>query len=214
MRAICIVFFFLLLPGLVPAGAAEGTRYDMLLAQLKAGNTAIDFQALRYARAELPGYNPYEALADPTKGDLIRAMGTNDLDGVVTLANQIIERDYTDIDAHGALAAVLERRGQREQAAFELAVANGLLRSIGESGDGMTPETAYVVIGVAEEYSFLGSIGVQVARQSLIQAARGPVDALEVVNPANGERQTVYFDVSRLFDAMARLSGTQKTPNP
>ena len=212
MRALCIAFLFLLLPGSVLVGAAGDTSYDALLAQLKSGNTAIDFQALRYARAELPGYNPYEALADPIKGDLIRAMAANDLAGVSTLANQIVERDYTDIDAHAALAAVLERRGQREQAAFELAVANGLLGSIRVSGDGMTPETAYVVIGVAEEYSFLGSIGVQVARQSLLQAGRGPVDALEVVNPVNGERQTVYFDVSRLFNAMARLGGTQKAP--
>jgi hypothetical protein len=186
----------------------------MLLAQLKSGNTAIDYKALRYARAERPGYNPYEALADPTKGDLIRAMAGNDLARVSTLANQIIEQDYTDTDAHAALAAVLERRGERQQAAFELAIANGLLGSIRESGDGMTADTAYVVIGVAEEYSFLGAVGVQVARQSLVQSARGPVDALEVVNPTNGERQTVYFDVSRLFEAMARLGGAQRAPNP
>jgi hypothetical protein len=212
MRALCVAVLLQLLPGAVLASAAGEAGYDALLAQLKSGNTVIDFQSLRYARAELPGYNPYEALADPTKGDLIRAMASNDIARVSTLANQIVERDYTDIDAHAALAAALERRGQREQAAFELAVANGLLRSIRESGDGTTPETAYVVIGVAEEYSFLGAAGVQVARQSLVQAARGPVDALEVVNPTNGERQTVYFDVSRLFDAMARLGGTQKTP--
>jgi len=209
MRALCVALVFLLAAA-GWAGAAQDADYDMLLAQLKAGNTAIDFKALRYARAELPGYNPYEALSDPTKGDLIRAMGANDLAMVATLANQIIARDYTDIDAHVALAAVFERRGQRDQAVFDLAVANGLLGSIRDSGDGMTPESAYVVIGVAEEYSFLGAMGVQVARQSLVQAARGPVDALEVVNPANGERRTVYFDVSRLFDAMARLGGTQK----
>ena len=195
----------------IPTEGAEKSSYETLVAQAKSGNTAIDYRALRYTRAELPGYNPYEALADPTKGDLIRAMGTNDLAQVSTLANQIIARDYTDIDAHAALAAVFERRGQRDQAAFELAVANGLLASIRDSGDGTTPETAYVVIGVAEEYSLLGAMGVQVARQSLVQAARGPVDALEVVNPANGERQTIYFDVSRLFDAMARLGGTQKS---
>jgi Domain of unknown function (DUF4919) len=212
MRALCVAVLVLLLTGFLPAAAADEGSYDMLLAQLKTGNTAIDFTALRYARAEQPGYNPYEALSDPAKGDLIRAMASNDQAAVATLANQLIERDYTDIDAHAALAAVLERRGERQQAAFELAVANGLLRSIRDSGDGMTAETAYVVIGVAEEYSFLGAVGVQVARQSLVQSARGPVDALEVVNPANGERQTVYFDVSRLFNAMARLGGTQKAP--
>ena len=212
MKSLCVAFLFLLLPGVVLAGTAAELSYDALIAQLKSGNTAIDYQALRYARAELPGYNPYDALADPAKGDLLRAMAANNLDRVAALANQIIERDYTDIDAHAALAAVLERRGQSEQAAFERAVADGLLNSIADSGDGMTPETAYVVIGVAEEYSLLGARGVQVGRQSLVQAARGPVDALEVVNPTSGERQTVYFDVSRLFDAMARLGGAQKAP--
>ena len=128
------------------------------------------------------------------------------------IANQIIARDYTDIDAHSALSTVLQRRGQTEQAAFELAVANGLLNSIEQSGDGMTPETALVVIGIAEEYSLLGARGLQVARQSLVQTDRGPVDALEVVNPTNNERSTIYFDVSRLFAAMSRLGGAQKAP--
>jgi hypothetical protein len=211
MKSLCVALLLLLLPAMALAGDAGDLSYDALLAQLKSGNTTIDFQALRFARAELPGYNPYDALSDPAKGDLIRAMAANDLERVATIANEIIARDYTDIDAHSALAAVLERRGQTEQAAFERTVADGLLRSIEQSGDGMTPETAYVVIGVAEEYSFLGATQVQVARQSLLQTDRGPVDALEVVAP-NGERHTVYFNVSRLFSAMTRLGGVQRAP--
>ena len=212
MKALCVVVLLLLLPLAVLAGEASDSSYDALLAQLKSGNTAIDYTALRYARAEQPGYNPYDALADPNKGDLIRAMGANNLDRVATIARQIIEDDYTDIDAHSALGAVLERRGQRQEAAFERAVADGLLNSIQQSGDGMTPETAFVVIGVAEEYSLLGASAVQVAKQSLLQTDRGPVDALEVVDPANGQRTTVYFDVSRMFNAMSRLGGVQKAP--
>ena len=212
MKAFCVAFLLMLLPVGVLAGDAGGSSYDALVAQLKSGNTAIDFQALRFARAEQPGYNPYAALADPDKGELIRGMAANNVNQVATVANRIIERDYTDIDAHAALATVLERRGQTQEAAFERAVADGLLRSIQQSGDGMTPETAYVVIGVAEEYTLLGAMGVQVARQSLIQADRGPVDALEVINPQSNERRTVYFDVGRLFNAMSRLGGALKEP--
>jgi hypothetical protein len=206
------VAFFLLAALNAITGAAAENPYDALVAELKSGNTAIDYQALRYARAELPGYNPYAALSDPEKGDMLRAMTAVNLDDVSVLARQIIERDYTDIDAHAALAAVLERQGMSEAAAFERAVADGLLRSIQETGDGMTPETAYVVIGVAEEYTLLGASNVQVAKQTLLQTARGPVDALEVVNRANGNRRTVYFDVSRMFAAMERLARAQKSP--
>ena len=210
MKAFCVAVLLLLVPGL--ALAAEQSAYDALVAQLKAGNTMIDYQALRFARSELPDYNPYDALSDPDKGDLIRAMASNDLDRVAAIANDILSRDYTDIDAHAALATVLQRRGERDEAAFELAVANGLLRSIEQSGDGMTPETAFVIVGIAEEYSFLGARGVQVAKQSLLQTDRGPVDALEVVNPQNNQRSMVYFNISRLFAAMSRLGGTQPPP--
>jgi hypothetical protein len=212
LLALAVAFLFVVGPLTPLAGEAGESGYDALLAELKSGNTAIDFRALRYARAEQPGYNPYGALADPDKGDMLRAMTAGNVDRVATLAELIIERDYTDVDAHAALALVLERRGMTEQAVFERAVADGLLRSIQESGDGTTPETAYVVISVAEEYSLLGASGVQVAKQSLLQTARGPVDALEVVNRANGERRTVYFDVSRLFAAMQRLGQAQKAP--
>lgn len=206
------VALFLLSPVNDVIGASAENSYDALVAELKSGNTAIDYQALRYARAVLPGYNPYDALADPDRGDMFRALAAGNLDRVVTLANQIIERDYTDIAAHAALATVLERRGTNEQGAFERAVADGLLRSIQDSGDGMTPETAYVVISVAEEYTLLGAGGAQVTKQSLLQTARGPVDALEIADRANGERRTVYFDVSRLFAAMERLGRTRNGP--
>jgi hypothetical protein len=196
----------------VAAGAAEEKSYDALVAQLKSGDTSIDYQALRYARAELPGYNPYAALADPEKGDMLRALSAGNLDGALVLARQIVDRDYTDIDAHAALSALLERQGMRDEAAFERAVAEGLFRSIEASGDGMTPETAYVVIGVAEEYTLLGPSNVQVAKQSLLQTERGPVDALDVVNRTNGVRRSVYFDVSRMFAAMERLARPQKAP--
>jgi hypothetical protein len=53
---------------------------------------------------------------------------------------------------------------------------------------------------------------VQVAKQSLLQTDRGPVDALEVVNPHTNERSTVYFNVSRLFACMSRLGGPQPSP--
>src|SRR5262245_61062559 len=108
MKALCVAVLLLLLPGLALALAAEPSTYDALVAQLRAGNTMIDYQALRFARAEQRDYNPYDALSDPDKGDLIRAMASNDSDRVAAIANDILSRDYTDIDAHAALSTVLQ----------------------------------------------------------------------------------------------------------
>ena len=90
---------------------------------------------------------------------------------------------------------------------FERAVASGLFRSIVASGDGMTPETPFVVIAIAEEYMVLRERGLRPAGQALLQTANGPVDALTGVDPANGMRQTLYFDVNRLFMALDRRLG-------
>jgi hypothetical protein len=67
MKALCVAILLSVGAGPRTRVAAEQPTYDALVAELKAGNTAIDYQALRFARAELPGYNPYDALADPTK---------------------------------------------------------------------------------------------------------------------------------------------------
>ena len=50
MKASCVAFLFLILPGLALAGDAGGTSYEALVAQLKSGNTAID-----YRRCATPG---------------------------------------------------------------------------------------------------------------------------------------------------------------
>ena len=49
-------------------------------------------------------------------------------------------------------------------------------------------------------------------RSATFATDRGPVDALDMVNPPNNELSTVYFNVSRLFAAMSRLGGGQKAP--
>ena len=57
VRSLLFTIVMLVLPGALLAGAAEKPSYDMLLAQLKGGDSTIDFRALRYAYADAPlGY--------------------------------------------------------------------------------------------------------------------------------------------------------------
>jgi hypothetical protein len=55
--------------------------------------------------------------------------------------------------------------------------------------DGKTPETAFKVISVDEEYALLREIGAKVKEQSLV----GPCDKMQVER--NDKEYTFYFDV-------------------
>jgi hypothetical protein len=64
------------------------------------------------------------------------------------------------------------------------------------SGDGRTPETAFVVVGVWEEYDLLNALGLQTIRQALVPLGEQSVDHMTVVSEADPEPFDLYFDVT------------------
>ena len=67
----------------------------------------------------------------------------------------------------------------------------GLMASVAASGDGKSPETAYKVIAVDEEYTFLNHIGAKLKSQAL---KGGHYDEMAV--NWNGADTVIYFDAA------------------
>lgn len=188
----------------VPALAlAEGApSYDALLSQLKSGFTDIDYGRLRQAYAATPGYDPYFR-GDKDGKSLSAAAKTGNCSDVIAAANRLLDAKFTDISAHVYIAECARKMKDQSTANFHRKVAAGLLASIAHSGDGQTPQSAYVVIAVDEEYAFLSARGYQVAGQSLVQFGEHECDALDVVDES-GARTTVYFNVDRPWAWLAQ----------
>jgi hypothetical protein len=199
MRAIRLLMLAMLVAHAPAAAAAESkpSSYEELVARLQSGDTAIDFQALRFAYAETPDFDPY-ARPVVDRRDLIRAINSGRLGDALGLANTILAKNYTDMDAHYASFLVYDQRGDTARAEFHRAVVQGLMKSFADSGDGMSENTAMVVVTEAEEYSYIGLKGYQVVRQGLMPSNSGPVDALAVTTPDN-QGTTIYFNISRIF---------------
>lgn len=75
-----------------------------------------------------------------------------------------------------------------------------LLQTIESTGDGLTPETAFCIIDVSQEYEFMDRVFpynlLTVSRQRLLSKS---IDCIEFIpNTFNIER--IYFDVSRRLD--------------
>ena len=195
------------------AETAPAQTYQTLLDQLKGGNTGIDFQALRYAYSETPQYSPYGS--PPTKKqEFSRAFDAQNWDEALAAANALLDANYTDMEGHLMCAAAYEKEGDLQQAEFHRAVSRGLVKSIADSGDGKSVDTALVVIAVPEEYQFLALNGFAVRQQALVTGKNGPVDAMTVVDRKTNEGRTFFFNVARVFAGYGRALGGLRPSAP
>ena len=115
---------------------------------------------------------------------------------VAKLAYDILERDYTSIAAHAALSKNLSIYPTVRE--FHGAVRNALVKSIVNSGDGKSPETAMYVIGIAEEYEALQELGLTQESQRLEQKNNRHYDVF-AARDSTGEKRDVYFAVDEFY---------------
>lgn len=122
---------------------------------------------------------------------------------VLTLSRAWLSHCPVDIDAHLVTAAALTKLSRENEAEPHTRWFRGLVGSVLASGDGRTPETAWVVISVAEEYSVLRALRLDIKKQALVEHK---IDALTVESPSG--TGTVYFDPAAHFRRLTRELGT------
>ena len=194
---LAMAFFLVCAQAAWAAGAPGSASYEEMVAKLKAGDTGIDYQALRFAFAETRDFDPNARPAIETR-DLIRAVNSGNLDDALALANMILDANYTDMNGHYAAYIVFEKSGQHARADSHRAVVEGLMQSLDDSGDGMSEDTAMMAITASEEFAYLGLRGYQVLRQGLSPSRKGPMDVFSVTTRDN-QGTTIYFNASRIF---------------
>jgi len=184
------------------ARAAEPS-YDDYVAQVKAGKLDIDYTAFRMAYAASPKYEPYGA-ASVLIGQMKKAYTAGDCSAAMAHAKEIFEVNLVQIDAHFVAALCQRKAGNEEEARRAHAMLMGLVKSVLGSGDGKSPETAFVVIGLDEEYSVMAALALTLVRQALVNHGGSAFDRMEVKKRDSDEIVTLYFNVDRLQAQMAR----------
>jgi uncharacterized protein DUF4919 len=187
-----------------PQREAAPQSYEALLERIKRGDSTVDFGALRLALAASPAYRPYNPEAESLRKEMLSAYAAEDYDTAHDRARRLLQANYLDIGGQMVSALVEKRLGNTELARFHQFMAVSLLRSILDSGDGKSPETAYVVIATAEEYAVLNLLGLRPGEQSLIHANGHSFDRLRAVGRDAGEPVTLYFNVDLPIAWLAR----------
>jgi hypothetical protein len=190
---------------LVIAGNATGrqqpsvkNRYEDLLERVKKGDQSVDFQELRLAYTETSSYSPYGGSDD--RGPMFQALKAREFDKALQSAEKILASNYLDSSGHFGCFVAHRELGHADKAAYHRFVFDGLLNSIKNSGDGKTPETAFVVISTDEEYVLFNSLGLRATGQALINEKGHSYDKMTAVDPKTNETVVYYFNIDKPFN--------------
>jgi len=180
-----------------PPTADPEARYQALLTAAKAAAPNVDWGQLRDAYAARPSFKAFAQSA--AKRRMFVAAQASDCKTALPAARAAIEEAYVDADAHLVAAFCEDAAGDAAAAQLDRDIGSGLLHSI-QTGDGLSPATAFTPIDVDEEYALMRALGLKVASQALVQQGGHAYDALTADNE-KGQRATYYFLVDRVLAA-------------
>ncbi len=189
-----ITYIVLAVVNLLVAAGQEPTTYAQLADRLKAGDRTVNFTEFRMAFTDTPAYTGTMMGA---YRPLWNALGQRDFEGALTVVEAVFQVNYAEPNAHMVASIAHRELGRQEQAERHKFIADGLLKSIMSSGDGLTKETAYQVIDVSEEYALFRALNVSAKAQSAAFAPPGEpiLDTMSVVDNRTQEARTMYFSV-------------------
>ena len=164
---------------------------------------SIDFVKFRYAFLAVRDRDNL-SIPDELEQKLRKNVQTGNIEEVLTLCEQVLEYDYTDIYAHVMRNYILEQNN--EDVTFFREYVYRLVDSIFKSGDGKTPETAFHVTQVSEEYELLKFMHLQNTRQRLVGIGQHSFDELTCLDE-EGNKFVVYFDITEHMAAIMKMLG-------
>ena len=185
------------------AQKADANEYKDLAAKLKAGDTNIDYLALRMAFSRSDSSSPFGLAQDGRAA--LAAISRKEYKDALKLAEKALKASYVDIDAHVAASLAYKGLGDASKEAFHKAVYLGLIKSILKSGDGKTPETAYVVISTHEEYTILNALGLKFTGQALNHIGGHAFDVMSIADPKTDFTGRVYFNIDIVWKKEADM---------
>jgi hypothetical protein len=181
--------------------------FNNLVARANAGDANVDYTALRNAYPFTEQWDPFGNKTATLLREAEAARNGGDCAVALEKLEVVLKYDFT-IDSAHALRADCVAEESPAQAQIENSIANGLVHSLMDSGDGIGEKTAYVVNTMREEQDVLANRHIQLkTRHTEVRGSNGHyydvVDGLSIRIP-NGEAQTealsrtVYFDVGSI----------------
>jgi hypothetical protein len=180
-------------------------KYSEYVQMLESGETDIDYQDFRFSFLESEQFliaSKKSKDLDNLKKQMYAEMDKSNYGEIVSITQQMLSIDYTNMLAHKILRQTYSILGDTVNAQKYKTIQFGLLYSIVNNGDGKTCETAWPVIQISEEYFILNMIEAGVKQQSTYSKG-GFCDKMDVV--VEGKKKTYYFEISKIFEGYKKF---------
>ena len=202
LTSVIFAFVLLLSSSLAAAAQESGTplvikrasteSYADILRKVKETDSSVNYKEFRLAYADSADYKPS---ADPQiRRAMFAAIAVKDNAKAAELAEAILKNRYVDIYGHQVAAVAYRELGDRGKSAVHGSLARELIRSIVESGDGNTPETAMQLISEEEEAIILQALDLKANKQELMDQDGHTFDRVDAVDSSD-VTVTLYFNL-------------------
>ena len=179
----------------------SGSDYYPLLDSIKSGESE-DFFTLRMAYTKTKDYNPYNVELDELRKEIEFDIEERNFKRALDLANKILNERYIDIKTHFYCGNIYDKLNDKEKADYHYGIYNGLLSSIYFSGDGKSPETAFIVIEISEEYDLMKWLKSEPTKQYLMLQDGYAFDIFAVFNDDNKETE-LFFNTALALEHLS-----------
>jgi len=177
--------------------------YAGLAKRADLGDKSVDFAALRAAYPYTDQWDPFGNKTSALLDQAAAAVKGKDCVTALQKLEQVLRIDFTIDAAHALRSDCLAETGNAAASKIEADIADGLIHSLMDSGDGDTEATAYVVATEREEMDVLANRHLVLkVRQTQVRGNNGRFyDEVQATMGKSGESvKSVYFDVSSLVN--------------
>jgi len=180
------------------SAAADNNRqaYDAIVERIKARGFQSDYTLLRNEYVNTSLYNPFDSHQRDAVRAMFEALDANELKKCVKQANEVLDVNFTNLSAHAGAAICFGKLDDSDEQEMHSRIYDGLIGAIAATGNGKSPQSAFVVISVDEIYDFLQSQDLEVVTQKLQDSGGRKFDVMSVRDPRTSRNFDVYFDIS------------------
>jgi len=182
----------------------DDSLYRKLVDRIKGGDLTVDFVQLRDSFGAWLCNEKVKTDA-PNRAAMVSAFEKKDYAKAVELVEPVLDYEFVHIGLHRAAAEAYGNLGLAQKADFHKNIAEKLQKALLSSGDGKTPETAFRVLTVREEYVIMNELGYEVQMQALLAIKGKSYDRLSGKDKKTDQAVSVYFDISSFFGGCERV---------
>lgn len=167
-------------------------KYEAYKTRVLAGDLNIDWRDFRLAAAlgeVSQGFNWF-----PVQKQFVDDLAAGRYEKALAEAQTDIDHNMAYGEGHLFAMTALQKMGRNEEAKEQEAILNAIGKSIMESGDGSSAETAWFTVAPSETVFFMTeALGAQIKGQELVHVNGHAYDKLTVLD-RQGKSRVVWFN--------------------